>query len=208
TSTADFTKFAGEKENIDWSMSAQWASRPDDQRFENWTNLLDYLRHRTEMSRSDDINLLDMAPTLASGSLAFDAGFGALVPTNYSFEQISQACEMPTDFLRGTLGKRPDLVAECLKEGISHLDGEKPVKLYSSGTDLRALTSQKYGRILDLDVAEALFTAIEDSGVAWGVPTAFAMPGTVQNACVDAAKDQTTLYASDRDVCLFLVQET
>ena len=209
--TADFSGAANDAGKIDWSISAQWASRPDDHRYTSMGELMDALRQRTNLSGERTIQLADLTPKLIG---AGDFGFQVqdegeiLRPTNYSFQQIGSALKLPMGFIKSTLYDAPELVASMMQKALRRIeDPEQEVGLYHSGLDLRGVTGPNYGRLLDLEVVKALDEATRESGAIWEVPTAFAMPGATQFACVDPTKEQTTLYASDRDVCLFLVDQ-
>lgn len=208
--TADFSRAANEAGKIDWSISQQWASRPDDERYTSMGELMDMLRRRTNLSNDRTIKLADLSPKLIGSEFGFqvDGEGDILRPTNYSFQQIGTALKMPTGFIKSTLYDEPEIVARVMGKSLRRLeDPTQEVGLYHSNTDLRGVTGPKYGRVLDLEVVQALDEARRESGAIWEVPTAFAMPGSTQFECVDPTKEQTTLYASDRDVCLFLVDQ-
>lgn len=212
--TADFSGIGSQAGSTDWSMSRQWASRPDDQRYVSLAELEAELTERTQRSYETELAIGSLIPTLAredkSIGFVLEDGTDILRPTNYGFQQITSELQIPqAGFMRQFLSDEPEVVVRCLEKARrQHVEPGKQVKLYTSRGDLRALTSPKYGRLLDLEVVQALREAIAESGMIWEVPTAFAMPGEARNfACVDPTKEQTTLYASDRDVCLFLVDQ-
>ena len=73
----------------------------------------------------------------------------------------------------------------------------------------RRITGPNYGRIYDHELVAAV-QRIAGDGVGdtrWKVPGVLDWSTGVYNPCVDVTKDTTTLYASDRDVFLFLVDD-
>ena len=75
--------------------------------------------------------------------------------------------------------------------------------------ELRAVTGPDYGRIYDHELVEAV-QRIAGNGTGdtrWKVPGVLDWSTGVYNPRVDITKDTTTLYASDRDVFLFLVDD-
>ncbi|TPK95293.1 DUF932 domain-containing protein [Mesorhizobium sp. B2-4-16] len=76
--------------------------------------------------------------------------------------------------------------------------------------ELRAVTGPDYGRIWDHELVAAVMK-IAGNGTGdtmWKVPGVLDWATMTHNPFVDITKDTTTLYASDRDVFLFLVDDT
>ena len=75
--------------------------------------------------------------------------------------------------------------------------------------ELRAVTGPDYGRIWDHElVAAVMKIAGEGTGdTRWKVPGLLDWSTMTHNPFVEVTKDTTTLYASDRDVFLFLVDD-
>ena len=76
-------------------------------------------------------------------------------------------------------------------------------------TELRAVTGPDYGLIWDHELVEAV-TKIAGNGTGdtrWKVPGVLDWSTMTHNPFVEVSKDTTTLYASDRDVFLFLVDD-
>jgi hypothetical protein len=97
-----------------------------------------------------------------------------------------------------------ELVVDCLNEAVMRRDVEDiGVLLYKNGgpTQLHAVTGPNYGRIWDARVCEALVEAFGD-----GRTGTFRVPGEFGQQ-VAITKANTTLYASDRDVMVFLADE-
>lgn len=76
--------------------------------------------------------------------------------------------------------------------------------------ELRAVTGPDYGRIWDHELVAAV-RKIAGNGTGdtrWKVPGVLDWNTMTHNPFVDITNDTTTLYASDRDVFLFLVDDT
>ena len=75
--------------------------------------------------------------------------------------------------------------------------------------ELRAVTGPDYGRIWDHELVEAVMRIAGDGtgDTRWKVPGLLDWSTMTQNPFVEVTKDTTTLYASDRDVFLFLVDD-
>jgi hypothetical protein len=76
--------------------------------------------------------------------------------------------------------------------------------------ELRAVTGPDYGRIWDHELVAAVID-IAGNGTGdtrWKVPGVLDWKTMAHNPFVDITKETTTLYASDRDVFLFLVDDT
>lgn len=184
--------------------SRQWASRPDDQRYlslgelraaveqrkqECWTATPPVKNLRVLPAGSDDLVIECYDPTHGETR--------QLVPTNWSFSQLSGYAKAPASYLRQLPSQ---LAAINLQWGLEHNPQRSDALVLgqSNGHDsLRAMTSTSYGRIWDRDVVKAVQRMNDDSGGRWEIPAA---TYTTTNP-----KRATTLYASDRDVFLFLV---
>lgn len=206
--TADFSEIGKQDGKIDWSVSRQWASRPDDQRHRTMEEMLDMLEERTARSSARNIPLSSVRPVLThDGELAFDVDGETLEPTNYSFSQVCQEIGVQTSIFTKTLADEPELASRVMAHAMAKFDDlEREVQTYQSGSYLRAITGPKYERILDLTIVRAVKRMCEESGGRWQVPVSFAMPGTVRYDYVPTT-EETTLYASDRDVYMFLVDQ-
>ena len=75
--------------------------------------------------------------------------------------------------------------------------------------ELRAVTGPDYGRIWDHELVEAVMRIAGDGtgDTRWKVPGLLDWSTMTHNPFVEVTKDTTTLYASDRDVFLFLVDD-
>jgi len=207
TATFDVSR---DQDRVDGTASRQWATRPMDERFATMDDLITTLRDRTERSTQWTTKLADLRPVLSdAGTLAFDMVNQRMqLPTNYAFSQICAEAGAPASYIR----KLPDdLAVKCLQYGMKDVDPNREVGVMTTRSNniamLRALTGPKYGRIWDLEVAEAVKRMTDESGTRWEVPTAFLRPGQ-ENRAVEVTKESTTLYAGDRDIFMFLVDQS
>ena len=86
----------------------------------------------------------------------------------------------------------------------------KTLEADNGRVELRAVTGPDYGRIWDHELVAAVMK-IAGNGTGdtrWKVPGVLDWATMTHNPFVDVTKDTTTLYASDRDVFLFLVDDT
>lgn len=185
--------------------SNQWASRPDDQRFTSLHDMLarmEYVRDHSN-SRVVSSRSIQLAPvgTDHRGLVAVVGDQELYAPTHFSFGQIAQLAEAPAGYLR-TLPS--ELAADALNFGLGFKRGpaDVGVLLYKDGTtELRAATGPNYGRIWNADIVTSLIHHVGD-----GVSGPWKVPGEFGKA-VEVTKANTTLYASDRDMFVFLADE-
>lgn len=182
--------------------SNEWMTRPDDQRYLSLKELGDSVRRRRSESWTvtGEPKALRIVPEIGEklGVEIYDRTHGEnriLAPTHFAFGQLAQYAQAPGSYLR-TLPAQ--LAAINLQWGLEN----NPVRdnvltLAQSNGDhkLRAMTSASYGRIWDSQVVEAVERVNHDGR--WQVPAA--------SYAASNPKRATTLYASDRDVFLFLV---
>jgi hypothetical protein len=86
----------------------------------------------------------------------------------------------------------------------------KTLEAEDGRVELRGVTGPDYGRIWDHELVAAVMK-IAGNGTGdtrWKVPGVLDWNTMTHNPFVDVTKDTTTLYASDRDVFLFLVEDT
>jgi hypothetical protein len=207
--SADFGSVGNQAESVDWTAGTQWASRPNDERFTTLHEMLSMMERRQDKAIAINFRLNDIVPELTQdGSLGLSVGGNVLVPTNYSFQQYCAQIETPSGFISKALAGNPELAVQVLRHGLRVVENpDREVQAFYSGSDLRAVTGPNYGRIWDTEVVRAIKRVTEDSGVSWEVPIAFRQPGHGHYACVDPTKADTTLYAGDRDMFVFLVDQ-
>jgi hypothetical protein len=181
--------------------SVQWASRPDDERFLSLEELHTSVSNRRAESWTATPETTSIRVAANENQLSlevFDPTRGErreLVPTNWAFNQLSQYAGAPAAYLR----KLPaQLSAINLQWGLekSPMRDDALILARSNGTnELRSMTSTSYGRIWDHQVVEAVQKVNHDGR--WQIPAASYTTTNPRRA--------TTLYASDRDVFIFLV---
>lgn len=187
----------------------QWATRPDDERFLSLTQLNDACidMHRRSVSRVVSSRQLQCLPhPTDSRSLQLQGPNGNAVDlTHWSFGQLSARAEAPAGYLR-TLPAA--MAADCINYGLKHVREIESVgvlltKNESTSVDLRAVTGPNYGRIYNATITNALVKQFGD-----GVSGRFRIPGEFGVQGQPITKENTTLYASDRDMFVFLADES
>lgn len=192
--------------------SRQWATRPSDQRFTSLPQMLAAMQHTRNHSRPAVVSSrsITVSPTTIEGKTDLEGIVIAgpkgnpVAPTNWSFMQLAQRVKAPVGYLKELPSP---LVADCLNYGLHHARNveELGVLLYSDGNsmpELRAVTGPNYGRIWNMTAVQALMNRFGD-----GVTGDFKVPGE-WGKNVPITKDNTTLFASDRDMFVFLADET
>lgn len=185
--------------------SHQWASRPEDQRFTSLPDMLSRMQYVRDHSRNTVVSSRDIE-MVPSGNdhrgivLAGPDG-EAYAPTHFSFGQIAQLAEAPAGYLR-TLPS--EIAVDALNFGLRFKRGPEEVGmlLYKDGyAEMRAATGPRYGRIWNADIVTSMIDQIGD-----GVNGTWRVPGEFGQR-VEVTKANTTLYASDRDMFVFLADE-
>ena len=181
--------------------SQQWFSRPDDQRYLSLAELKAAVEQRKAESWTATPRTADLRVMADGNRLAvelYDPTRGqrlAVEPTNWGFGQLCQYAKAPASYLR-TL---PAEIAQIpMQWGLEFAPQREDALILaqSNGThELRAMTSTSYGRIWDLDVVRSVERVNADGR--WQIPAA--------SYATTNPKRATTLYASDRDVFIFLV---
>ncbi|MBP7548701.1 MAG: hypothetical protein KA761_00325 [Gemmatimonadaceae bacterium] len=192
------------------TVSRQWASRPAEQRFLDLTSLHAFSKGLADVSRDDAVTL-DVAavePT-ADGGLDLLTTAGSASLGNFAFAQLSQRVRAPAHYL-ATLPA--PLAASCLNTGIRaavEKDPARALALYSTGGVARSVLSPKYTRIFDHEIAASVMKiAGNGTGDArWKVPGVLDWGSMKYDPDVPVSDATTTLFASDRDVFLFLVDD-
>lgn len=188
--------------------SNQWASRPADQRFASLTALNDFVQNQKANSRASvtSSRRISLAPlegsndTKALVAVADRGGVANL--TNWSFGQIAQRAGAPAGYLR-TLPAA--MAADCVNYGLHYSRDIEDIGVlaYKNGGPavLRAATGPNYGRIWNATITQALVDRFGDGVTGdWRVPGEFGKRVQITNA-------NTTLFASDRDMFVFLADE-
>lgn len=202
---------AGENKS---EVSRQWISRAPDERYLSLSALLASVTDRADNSREIRIptkKIEFLAPEIRTiedtHKLELGLPDGSIIgPNHWSFGQIASLAGAPASYLRELPSQ---IVVDCLKWGMRKNRNVDEVKLYESKSTLRAATGPDYGRIFDKDVVEAVMQ-IAGNGLGemrWKIPGVLNWQNMVYDPNAPVTLDSTTLYASDRDVYIFLVDD-
>jgi len=202
-------------------VSMQWMARPADQRFLSLNDLHDFKRNFYEGSfttraKTDDFELItpeiNSPADLHKLTVGVKVDTGARIdarevaPTNWAFGQMAGLAKSPASFLRELPSP---LVADVLSWRLKHAREIEEIKLYGGSEELYAATGPDYGRIPDYEVVEAV-RQVAGSGrgeMRWKIPGVLDWSTNLYDPNAPVTKDSTTLYASDRDVFMFLVDD-
>lgn len=194
-------------------VSSEWFSRPDDERFLSLNELAKVVRDRAQRSRTRVVETAQIRVEASREdperlSLVLSGADEPIAPTHWSFGQLASQVGAPAGYLR----QLPAAIAGInLQYGLSshRVEQIKTLETDSNRVELRAVTGPEYGRIYDHELVEAV-QRIAGNGTGdtrWKVPGVLDWSTGIYNPGVDITKDTTTLYASDRDVFLFLVDD-
>lgn len=195
--------------------SQQWATRPSDERFVSLHDMQDHFSKIREESHEGVVSSrkITIVPTDAVHGLKVEVDSAASIggefdPTHFSFGQICQLAGAPASFMRKlpALNAAKDLNCFLQFGPEPKLRRSEPkdtqLLVRKNGTnELRASTGHKYGRIWCSDIIDGLIEFFGD-----GVTGDVRVPGEFGKA-VTVNKSNTTLYASDRDMFVFLADE-
>ncbi len=194
-------------------VSSEWFSRPADERYLSLSDLYAAVRGRTERSRTRTVESAAIRVEASRDNsehltLALPGANEPVAPTHWSFGQFASLVGAPATYLRQLPAP---LAAINLQYGLSTHRAEqvKTLEIEDSRVELRAVTGPDYGRIFDHELVEAV-QRIAGNGTGdtrWKVPGVLDWSTGIYNPRVDITRDTTTLYASDRDVFLFLVDD-
>lgn len=194
-------------------VSSEWFSRPADERYLSLSDLYAAVHGRSERSRDRTVESAairvearrDDAERLA---LMLPGSDTPLAPTHWSFGQLASLVGAPAAYLRQLPAP---LAGINLQYGLTSHRAEqvKTLEIEDGRVELRAVTGPDYGRIFDHELVSAV-QRIAGNGTGdtrWKVPGVLDWSTGIYNPRVDITQDTTTLYASDRDVFLFLVDD-
>lgn len=195
-------------------VSSQWFSRPDDERYLNLDDL-----HAATRKRADSAHVRTVASAavrveasrddMESLALILPGRDDHVAPTHWGFSQLSGLVGAPAQYLRQLPAP---LAGINLQHGLLNHRSEliKTLETDDGRIELRAVTGPDYGRIWDHELVAAV-RKIAGNGLGdtrWKVPGVLDWGNMMHNPYVDVTRETTTLYASDRDVFLFLVDDT
>jgi hypothetical protein len=194
-------------------VSSEWFSRSSDERYLSLSDLFAAVRGRAESSCTRTIESAairveadrDDAERLA---LALPGSDRPVAMTHWSFSQLASLVGAPAAYLRELPAP---LAGINLQYGLTSHRAEqvKTLEIENDRVELRAVTGPDYGRIYDHELVSAV-QRIAGDGVGdtrWKVPGVLDWATGIYNPNVGVSRETTTLYASDRDVFLFLVDD-
>ncbi|KTQ96316.1 hypothetical protein NS226_08060 [Aureimonas ureilytica] len=194
-------------------VASEWYSRPHDERFLSLGELARMVLARAQRSRTRVVEsaLIHVEASRSNPermALILPGADAPVAPTHWSFGQLAAHVGAPAAYLRQLPAA---LAAINLQFGLTSNRAEqiKTLETEDGRTELRAVTGPDYGRIYDHELVEAV-QRIAGNGTGdtrWKVPGVLDWSTSIYKPCVDITKDTTTLYASDRDVFLFLVDD-
>lgn len=194
-------------------VSSEWFSRPADERYLSLSELAYSVRDRADRSRTRVLEsaLIHVEANRSDPerlALILPGTDTAIAPTHWSFGQLASLVGAPAAYMRQLPAA---LAAINLQYGLTSNRAEqiKTLETDDGRTELRAVTGPDYGRIFDAELVEAV-QRIAGNGTGdtrWKVPGVLDWSTGIYNPRVDITKDTTTLYASDRDIFLFLVDD-
>ena len=194
--------------------SNQWATRPDDERYLDLPSMLGEMRRVRGASHGSSLPVEQLAAREHNGSLAIynpkRETSNPYQPSNWAFQQLCARVKAPGEYLR-TLP--PALAAENLNHGLRNYgEQQERIGVYAYAAQepgsetptrlIRAVTGPNYGRIYNTDIVQSLIDRFGD-----GLTGDFRVPGKFGEALAENTKQDTTLYASDRDMFVFLADE-
>ena len=193
--------------------SSEWFSRPDDERFLSLDELYAAVRRRAEAASTRTVETKAIRVVAAADepdrlSLLLPDREAPVASTHWSFGQLCSLVGAPSGYLR----QLPAALAGInMQHGLLAHRGElvKTLETSDGRTELRAVTGPDYGRIWDHELVAAVMK-IAGNGTGdtrWKVPGLLDWATMRHNPFVEVTKGTTTLYASDRDVFLFLVDD-
>lgn len=198
----------------------QWSTRPDDERFLSLTALDNYVQAQRQHSAAKIVSSRALTASPVEGdheAMMLTGPNGAPVNlTNWSFGQLAARAGAPAGYLRNI---PTPLAADCLNYGLHHsrdvaecgvlLTRDAPVLQRNDGSTApnspataRAVTGPNYGRIWNSTITSKLVQTFGD-----GLTGKFRVPSEFGNLDAPITKQSTTLYASDRDMWVFLADE-
>jgi len=203
------------------AVSSNWWNRPADERFLSLDDMLAYKRRDAQNMTSRIVNTHKMQivgqfdennPSRGDILVEYTDENGdehINTPSNWSFGQLAQLAGAPAGYLKDLPAP---IAADALQWGLRYNRNRELVKAYghrSEGGNLRAATGSEYGRIYDYEILDAVKKFADPDR--WKVPGM--MTGTehgraIYDPFVPVTLDTTTLFASDRDIFVFLVDDT
>lgn len=190
-----------------YQASREWATRPSDERFTSLRALAAFASAMRKGSKRIEVSNRDLK-CVPSATDMMD--FAILGPnghpaelTHWSFGQLCERTGVPRDYVVRS-GMPGCLTADNVNWGLTNRRAEGLSVLVRRAPNgrvfLGAINGPNYGPVWDSEIADTLVREFpSESG--WTVP------GTFGKKLDEVTKENTTLYASDRDMWVFLADE-
>lgn len=195
--------------------SNNWASRPSDQRFTSLTDMLD----QAAALRRNSAHKVVSSKMLRAQPIKTEQGYELMLSgqngnpaklTHWAFGQLAVKAGAPAGYLRELPAP---LAADNLNYGLQVANAAEDVQVLVTRQQaslihgdqqitLRAVTGPNYGRVWNETIIRALVNNFGD-----GVTGRFHVPGIFGKRLTTVSKEDTTLFASDRDMFVFLADE-
>ena len=188
------------------TVNQQWRNRPSDQRFLTLQDLHNSVAKRRSVCAEETVALdcLQVQSTDKGDVVLLnrESAGGASRLTHWAFGQLCTRAHAPAGFLRSLPA---EIAVPALQwklethetEADEGNDAKLLIRRAGGDSQLRSVTSATYGRIYDAEVTAALLKHVDQD--IWKVPSASYSKEDPMRA--------TTLYASDHDIFIFLVDE-
>ena len=194
-------------------VSSEWFSRPDDERYLSLGALHAAVRARAERATARTVETRALRVEASRDdaerlTLIVPGQDTPVAPTHWSYGQLCSLIGAPASYMRQLPAP---LAGINLQHGLLSHRAElvKTLEADDGRTELRAVTGPDYGRIWDHELVAAVMKIAGDGtgDTRWKVPGLLDWSTMRHNPFVEVTRDTTTLYASDRDVFLFLVDD-
>ena len=194
-------------------VSSEWFSRPDDERFLSLSSLHAAVKARAERATARTVETRNVRVEASREdaerlALLVPGRDEPIMPTHWSFGQLCSLVGAPAGYLRQLPAP---LAGINMQHGLLSHRAElmKTLETDDGRIELRAVTGPDYGRIWDHELVAAVMKIAGDGtgDTRWKVPGLLDWSTMTHNPFVEVTNDTTTLYASDRDVFLFLVDD-
>lgn len=213
-------KIDARRGTMDSRVSRQWFARPADQRYTTLYDLATAVDRRWRRSHEEVIPLSALRfredeadpgqGLLASVGVAGDP----LAPTNWAFGQLCGSLRLPSKdgkigvpaaYIRALPTKLAAINLNAAAQMQQGEHGKLFVEQHNGRGELKAATSPSYGRISDASVACQLLDLTNRQS--WKVPGVINWSQGTYDPYAPVTPESTTLFASDRDVWVFLVDD-